>query len=89
MIHHINNERQAMNIHPIMAQALAPFAPRNSELSRRVIDQAAFNDDDWYTINRETMELVKISSCKSPAPAAKAGQQVERGMAAKYMGVWQ
>ena len=81
-----------MNIHPIMAQALAPFAPRSSEvhaIARRPIDSAAFNDDDWYTIDRETMELVRISSCKSPAPEAKDGQQVVRGMRAKYMGVWQ
>ena len=81
-----------MNIHPIMAQALAPFAPSNSEIhtaARRPIDQTAFNDDDWYTLDMETMELVRISSCKSPAPEAKDGQQVVRGMAAKYMGVWQ
>ena len=81
-----------MNIHPIMAQALAPFAPRNSEVhqaARIVIDRDAFNDDDWYTLDRDTMQLVKISSCKSPAPEAKEGQKVVRGMMAKYMGVWQ
>ena len=79
-------------MNPLIAQVLAPFAPRSSEvhaIARRPIDSAAFNDDDWYTLDRSTMELVRISSCKSPAPEAKAGQQVVRGMAAKYMGVWQ
>ena len=79
-------------MNPVIAQALAPFAPRSSEvhaIARRPIDRAAFNDDDWYTLDRSTMELVRISSCKSPAPEAKAGQQVVRGMAAKSMGVWQ
>ena len=69
-------------MHPIFAQALAPFAPPPLVHS--------FNDDDWYEYNAETLEYINHYSGKTwrDAPKVADGHKVVKGIRAKYLNIW-
>jgi hypothetical protein len=68
-----------MSLHPIFAQALAPFAPPQSAVHQSI------NDDDWYVIDAATSKVIRRVSCKNQRPEPSHGQYVERGISAKYI----
>lgn len=56
-----------MNLHPVMADALRPFAPAASAVHN-------LNDDDLYIVDVHTKAIVSRYGCKS-VPAAQARMQ--------------
>ena len=68
----------------IFAQALAPFAPPQSEVHRA----ASFNDDDWYVVDVMTKKVVRHVGCKAGyKPEGGPDQMVLSGMNARRLGV--
>lgn len=71
------------NMHPLMAQALAPFAP------------PSLNDDDFYIINLRTRTVVREYGASSPAAQQARtqgipvlpGHALVSGMAARHLGL--
>lgn len=88
------------NLPPTIAQALAAFAPPQSEVHREVIAMERFNDDDLYEFDAFTFELFDQHSpqCQSlqwlvrGAPSGVAmlhnGHSLARGMKVKTLGLW-
>lgn len=88
------------NLHPLMAQALAAFAPPQSEVHR--IPVAHINDDDIYEFDADTLELFAQHSPRRtdlvyllPVGGPKAGvgmlhngHSLARGMKVKHLGLW-
>lgn len=90
------------NLPPAIAQALAAFAPPQSEVRRTVIPVAHFNDDDIYEFDAQTLELFAQHSPQRtdlayllPVGGPQAGigmlhngHSLARGMKVKHLGLW-
>lgn len=71
------------NMHPLMREALAPFAP----------PRRSFNDDDVYLIDVRTGNVIKEYGASSETAhmartygiTVKPGQALVKGMQAKYL----
>jgi len=88
------------NLPPAIAQALAAFAPPQSEVHR--VPVAHFNDDDIYEFDAHTLELFAQHSPQRtdlayllPVGGPKAGigmlhngHSLARGMKVKHLGLW-
>lgn len=80
-------------MHEIMKQALAPFAPPQSNVHVRVGD--GLNDDDIYVVNVITKRVIEHHGCKSATAQAarygdlpvEVGQALVTGMQARSLGV--
>lgn len=74
-----------MNLHPIFAQALAPFAPT----PRKTLAREQFNDDDLYIYNPDTLELKsQVAACNKEYWPVPVGMAAEIGLMAKNLGLW-
>lgn len=61
-----------------------------AELGVETFPQTSFNDDDWYTYNQDTLELLPgrgshYTRPTQPAPPFKTA----RGLRVKFLGLWQ
>ena len=66
------------NLHPAIAAALAPFAPRSS---------SHINDDDLYVIEIRSKKIVQnLGRTRAPHPVSP-GQALMTGLNAKLAGV--
>lgn len=87
------------NLHPTIAQALAAFAPPQSEVHREPVTR--FNDDDLYEFDAFTFELFRQHSPQRAdlqqhlmrgAPSGVAmlhdGHSLARGAKVKGLGLW-
>lgn len=86
------------NLHPLMAQALAAFAPPQSEVHREPVTR--WNDDDLYEFDAFTFELFRQHSPQRAdlqhlmrgAPSGVAmlhdGHSLARGAKVKGLGLW-
>ncbi len=85
------------NLHPTIAQAIAAFAPPQSEVHREPVN---INDDDLYIFNAETHEclqqhgpryrpdLVYAINASNGLAMLHDGTMVARGMRVRFLGLW-
>ena len=52
------------------------------------IPRTNFNDDDYYVYWEKTRQLAAQYSSKCSTPVPLPGQVVQRGLVAKYQGLW-
>lgn len=48
---------------------------------------ASFNDDDWYIYDLATKKVIRHYGSSYPKPNPKPGQDVVRGMRARWLGL--
>lgn len=52
---------------------------------KRIAGVPSFNDDDWYVYEVTTKKVVDHYGSKSPRPKPKPGQEVTKGMNARWL----
>lgn len=79
-----------MSLHPVFAQALAPFAPPQSSVHAG----DGINDDDIYIVDVRTKRIIERHGCKSVVAQSarfgdmpvEIGQALLTGMQARHFG---